>query len=103
MNDKTFRSVGSSLPAHAEVATPRCAAAGTMYPTKRLSRAVRQGDVCKRHADRGLGSGGTTNASELPLNIVRMRQAKGAERLEPKGMQRDILFQHGNARTGSCR
>jgi hypothetical protein len=67
MDDKTFRSVGSSLPAHAEVATPRYAAVGTMYPTRRLSRAVRQGDVCKRHADRGLGFGGMTNVSELPF------------------------------------
>ncbi len=67
MNDKTFRSVGSSLPAHAEAATPRYAAAGTMYPTRRLSRAVRQGDICKRHADRGLGFGGMANVSELPF------------------------------------
>ena len=40
---------------------------------------------CKHQRGQELGSDGKANQSELLLNVVRKEQAKGADRLEPKG------------------
>ncbi|WP_010304067.1 hypothetical protein [Candidatus Odyssella thessalonicensis] len=40
---------------------------------------------CQHQGGKELGSNGTVNICELLINIVMQEQAKGADKLEPKG------------------
>ena len=48
-------------------------------------RTARGNCDCKHQRGQELGLDGMANRSELLLNVVRKEQAKGADRLEPKG------------------
>jgi len=81
--DQVRHSADGSLPRRAAEVIWRCGALGTMYSEREEPQG--KPDVTSTNVTGRLGLSGMVNICELLINAVIIEQAKGAERLEPKG------------------
>ena len=91
--DRTGCSISRPLPGHAELVTARCEAPGTTPPPViRYAEPRGNAESASTKVERSKGWMGTTNECERPRKRRNARQAKRADRLEPKGMRRGMVL-----------
>jgi hypothetical protein len=98
--DQTCGSVRSSLPTPALTVMAEWEAVGTTYPDplgpEHTARCLLS---CQHQGGRGARLGGRTNRCEPAINLVKVEQAKGADKPGPKGTQSAASLHIGGTRT----